>query len=387
MFEKVTNFDNSVPVYQKHSSAYRWPFLFLYDQLFGLSNRVKNKSGKVLKKLENKTRISSKYLKLHEKNVEHLLKDNKDFTANEPLPLPELNASEFNKEIFRPWKKKINTPLVIRGFLKDAPIRDLFSIENLTSTYGEKEIKCTTDVKDEGETRAGQNLQTVSAKLKDFILSEKYLNYYINNFYGILSDEDFLKLCKGKEIDDIQGKGNIFTQWFISRNQSTGSTLHCASADNMFLNIKGRKEWHFIHPSYSPIMQATLSKYGIFAVSEMKESISGDFYKNIIKSYPYMKSVPIYKVVLEEGDLLFNPPWWWHTVRNKEDFTVGCATRYWEANHSSTNSPTLAMGLQAEVLKHPKKSALYLTLSSLRNKKNASKYIDSIFSGTENKLN
>jgi hypothetical protein len=382
MFRKIKHFDPNVPTYKKHLESYKWTFLFLYDQLFGISSSSKNSSGKVLKKLEGKTQISSKYAKLHSRNVEKLLEDNKDFTYSEPLTLPEISAEDFNKDIFTAWKEKINTPLVIRNYLKDAPVLDLLSRENLCENYGDVEIRCTTDVEEsKGESRAGQNLSTISACLRDFIESPQFENFYINNFAGVLSDDDFLKFCKGNELNEVQGKTNILTQWFISRSEGKGSTLHCATADNMFLNIKGRKQWHFIHPSYTPIMQATLSKHGTFAVSEMFEPLESDFFENLTKSYPHIKNVPVYKVELEEGDLLFNPPWWWHSVRNLDTFTIGCATRYWEKKYSLIASPTLSTGQLVEFIKAPKKSVSYLAIKSLLNKKNASGLIDSIFSG------
>jgi hypothetical protein len=387
MFRKIKHFDPNVPTYKKHLESYKWTFLFLYDQLFGISSSSKNSSGKVLKKLEGKTHISSKYAKLHEENVKKLLDDNKDFTYNEPLTLPEINAEDFNKDLFRSWKEKINTPLVIRNYLKDAPVLDLLSRENLSANYGDVEIKCTTDIDEKpGESRAGQNLITVSSKIKNFLESKQFENYYINNFHGILNDDDFQNFCKGKELDEIQGMSSIFTQWFISRSEGKGSTLHCATGDNLFLNIKGRKQWHFIHPSYSPIMQATLSKHGVFAVSEIFEELENDFYENIVKSNKCFQNIPIYKVVLNEGDVLFNPPWWWHSVRNLDSFTVGCATRYWEKKHSLTISPTLVAGQIIETIKSPKKSVTYMAIKASKNKKNANGLIDSIFSGGTNKV-
>ena len=97
----------------------------------------------------------------------------------------------------------------------------------------------------------------------------------------------------------------------------------------MFLNIVGQKEWHFIDPSYTPVLRASVAKYGVYAISEMSEEIGKDGHNEITKGYPHMKHVPFYKRVLEEGDLLYNPPYWWHTVRNLSDYNVGCATRYW----------------------------------------------------------
>ena len=34
-------------------------------------------------------------------------------------------------------------------------------------------------------------------------------------------------------------------------------------------------------------------------------------------------NLPRLEVILEPGDVLFNAPWWWHTVENLDDLTVG----------------------------------------------------------------
>ena len=58
----------------------------------------------------------------------------------------------------------------------------------------------------------------------------------------------------------------------------------------------------------------------------------------------------------------------------------GCATRYYEANKSWSNGRTFTIGMIIESLKNPKKSPMYLTYKSLRNKDYAENYITSIFS-------
>ena len=44
--------------------------------------------------------------------------------------------------------------------------------------------------------------------------------------------------------------------------------------------------------------------------------------------FPAFAHCPIFEVTLEPGDLLLNPPWWWHAVRNVSETTVGVASRW-----------------------------------------------------------
>jgi hypothetical protein len=46
------------------------------------------------------------------------------------------------------------------------------------------------------------------------------------------------------------------------------------------------------------------------------------------EAFPLFKYCPVYTSVLEPGDVLFNPPWWWHSIKNITPKTVGIATRW-----------------------------------------------------------
>ena len=99
--------------------------------------------------------------------------------------------------------------------------------------------------------------------------------------------------------------------------KGTGTTFHCAMKSNFFFNIKGRKKWTFIDPKYSKYMKGALSNSALFVVSKH------DYFKN--KSL--LDNVPKYEIILEEGDVLFNPCWWWHCVENLSKYTIGVANR------------------------------------------------------------
>lgn len=387
ILNNVQNYDPSHPKLKKSVNTLRWSSLFIFDLIFGFSTRLKNERGQTLKKFQNNSRISKRLIKLHEATIEKMLQDNKDFTCTEPLPIPTIAPEHFDIETFKYWKSKVSMPLVIKNFLKDAPILDMVTVEQLIADHGDKNVKCVQPdfhLKKKEESSIGQNVFAATTTLKEFLTSEEYDSYYVNNFYGMLSNDDFLEYCKGNEIDGVQGQPNILNQWFISRVENNGSTLHCASGDNMFLNVKGRKEWIFIHPSYSPILQTSMSKHGTFCVSETDETFESDYYEFLLEKYPHFKHIPVYKVVLEEGDLLFNPPWWWHRVQNLAPLTVGCATRYYEVHRTIMNAPTYFLGMLIEMVKDPKKSPDYIARRAMKDKKYADKFLDSVFSKKEN---
>ena len=45
------------------------------------------------------------------------------------------------------------------------------------------------------------------------------------------------------------------------------------------------------------------------------------------EAFPLFKYCPTYYAEVGPGDVLFNPPWWWHAIKNSEN-TVGVASRW-----------------------------------------------------------
>ena len=143
---------------------------------------------------------------------------------------------------------------------------------------------------------------------------------YVNNvsrifgFYPELIDDMELDNIKDKIGIDLKNSNEV-NHMFLG-GKSTGTTLHASYIGNFFFNIKGIKKWYLIHPKYSNILLPTLSRTGLFAVSKVDI-----FHKNDLT-----EKVPRYEFELNEGDLLFNPPWWWHAVKNQTDYTIGFHT-------------------------------------------------------------
>lgn len=376
LLSHVTNYDPSHPKWICDRAALKWLWLFVYDFAFSATKQT-DKSGDDLRKAENPSWIGRQFKAAYQQSIDSLVKRHAHINYSTPLPIPSIEASHFNRKFFKHWKSKINMPIVIKGFLNGAPIMVELSIEGLVRNYGGKTVRCLKNATD--KVGVGQNLQLQATSLEEFLTSADYKDYYINNFHGILDEGDFYAKSKGKELEQMEGKRNFLAQWFISRQINSGSTLHCAPGDNMFLNIKGRKEWFFIDRTYTPLMQPILSKYAVYAVSELYERMHGEFYEDMLKNHPYVRHIPIYRCVLEEGDVLFNPPFWWHRVRNLTGYTVGCATRYW-ATIEAANSLAFTLCLFFDALRHPTKSVLPKTTMSIISKKTRAGYIESIFS-------
>jgi|GEM_PF-2774066 len=386
MFKNIQNFDPNTPKGRFGFTNFRWSTLFVLDFLFGLSNK-KDDQGDLIKRYENPRFPGNWFRNIHESLTKKLLQNNKD-SYEGTLLLPTIEKEDFTKDFFQLWDKEVNMPIVVKGYLSEAAVVQETTIESLVKNHGEKEVTFVTKKsEDKNKNRVGQNVEVASSTLREYLTDDRYKQNYVNNFYGVLNDEDYREKSRGEEIDDIRNQRSFISQWFISRTKTSGSALHCASGDNMFLNLHGNKEWFFIDPSYMPLLKPALSKYGIYCISELQEQlgIEEDFYEELIKDYPYFKHVPVFRQVLDPGDLLFNPSNWWHSVRNHSDYTVGCAVRY-KASKPSLNSWTIFTCLILDMVKHPLRSNLSQAIRlSMDSKKARKGLINSIFSSLDKK--
>jgi hypothetical protein len=115
-------------------------------------------------------------------------------------------------------------------------------------------------------------------------------------------------------------------QLFLGR-KGTGTSFHCANIWNLFVMVSGSKRWTLIDPKYSYWMYPRISPNMTY-VSSYHTS-----YQHLdTEACPLMARCPRLEVLLEPGDVLINPPWWWHEIENVTPTTVAVATR-WKTSH------------------------------------------------------
>lgn len=111
--------------------------------------------------------------------------------------------------------------------------------------------------------------------------------------------------------------------------------------------IVGSKKWWFIPPSQTAYLKPSINVNGFSAHTRTLVGKNGE-----IES-PWMKKLERYTAVLHPGDVLINPPWFWHGILNQglrhyrknilsifhyvihlssgehsNDLVIGCPTRF-----------------------------------------------------------
>ena len=108
-------------------------------------------------------------------------------------------------------------------------------------------------------------------------------------------------------------------QVFIG-GKGTRTTLHCASEHNLFTQVYGTKHWYLYPPENDVIFDPPITRTPYFH-SEFDPDYP-DFEK-----FPNAKFLQTWKCQLNPGDILYNPPSWWHHVTNLND-SIGVGFRW-----------------------------------------------------------
>lgn len=120
------------------------------------------------------------------------------------------------------------------------------------------------------------------------------------------------------------------SQFVIGRGSNdsdatTGTGWHCAAGNNWFAQVMGRKRWYFMDPIHSAYM--TPLRGG------KVNMMTGN--RNM---WELQDHIPLRYTDLYPGDLLYNPDWEWHTIKNYEGLAFGVPIREFNATLSLRNN-------------------------------------------------
>ncbi|MCB9743496.1 MAG: cupin-like domain-containing protein [Alphaproteobacteria bacterium] len=299
------------------------------------------------------------------------------FTEARPAEaLPELPATA-SREALLEATEGLRRPVVVRGFAAESVAARSWSEARLREALGE--VRCLVFLQD-ASSRArswDQGSELVELSFAEYLDRRLAEPLYLNN-----STELFLARPELAEELPLQALRERFhtpgSAWdeLVTHNLFVGakhvySSVHCAFGGNFFVEISGRKRWTFLDPAYGPHLHAIPGR----PFQYLKSAYGGSRTQDEQGQASVISTLPRYEAVLEPGDLLYNPPWWWHEVDNLDDFTVGCALRHippptwgspsWQ-NHPVWSALSTYPKAQAGIWAHYLASKLSAGLPSVR---------------------
>lgn len=244
-------------------------------------------------------------------------------------PLPELPATA-DRDALLAATDGLRRPVVVRGFAATSPAARRWTEESLRDSLGD--VACSVYVQDEESVTRSWDLGTrmESVTFAEYLDRRRTEPLYLNNSTELflarphLVDELPLQTLRGR----FHTPGGTWDE-LVTANLFVGakhvfSAVHCAYGGNFFVEVAGRKRWVFVDPALGPHLHAIPGR----PFQYLKSAYGGSRADRALDRASVLARLPRYEVVLEPGDLLYNPPWWWHEVDNLDDFTVGVALRH-----------------------------------------------------------
>jgi len=235
----------------------------------------------------------------------------------------ELSLEEFRRDYQRP-----GFPVVFAGAARNWPCLSEWTYERIDRRCGGDLLPL---------DYAFSKLRPVLREIRQG--REFYLRFYalLQRHPEFLDDLDMPWLVSRRNSGPSWDQG---FQTFIGNSRSKPTALHNANDANLFVQVSGRKEWCFYSPEHSFAINPGPIK------SEYRTQRAGaphfDPFNPDYAQFPHMRAVPSFRAVLEPGDVLWNPPYWWHAVRNLSDWTVGAGYRWVTPTHCLRTAPLWA---------------------------------------------
>jgi hypothetical protein len=223
-------------------------------------------------------------------------------------PIPEYDWQNGSPEEFYETFVKRPHPVVLRGFMDNSDLVRELTYDKILEKYGEEDVLLTRKEMD-GYPGKVKDVEDPSVYLHN---AEVFFNKY----------PEFNEYLETERLEPYARQKVGYSQLFVGRH-GTGTPFHNAGVFNYFYMVDGSKTWEFIDPYDTPLMYPM---WGFGTAASFSCCLFTDEFDE--QAFPAFQYCPYYKATLNPGDVLFNPPWWWHAIRNVSEKTVGIASRW-----------------------------------------------------------
>lgn len=214
-------------------------------------------------------------------------------------------------------------PVILEGRAREWACVKRWSPQWLAEHYGSDPVSLI-DASPEDMTNI--NYEVMNATLADVLLAmdsgdiTKYsrFNRILYDHPELVEDFDWRWLYKMR---NLISSGNTF-QVFIG-GKGTRTQLHCASEHNLFTQVYGQKHWYIYSPHYDVVFDPPVTGTPYFHSAFDPDAPNFEL-------FPAAKYVETWECELSPGDVLFNPPSWWHHVTNLTG-SIGVGFRWFGA--------------------------------------------------------
>lgn len=245
----------------------------------------------------------------------------------EPQKLRSYSPEEYS---FKIMHDAIIEPLYFPGLLKEtSAIKKWGNIEYLNNTIGD--VICPVVLTNANHFEIQREAKSYK-EILNIIHNDPKSSIYVSGDQFIFNSESGNKLLNDLELENKLGKefmnSTLYSKdelyFFLGNKGMSGTSWHCAPNRSLFVQIFGRKRWTFIHPKYSLLLHPQRSHLysRIFLAGDSFQYFNNQEEKNKGKNNTIQSDseifghVPRMQVILEPGDAVTVPSWYWHHVEN-----------------------------------------------------------------------
>jgi hypothetical protein len=213
-------------------------------------------------------------------------------------------------------------PVVLEGAAKEWDCVKKWSLEYFKKLHGDDEIVLV-EVQKEGYPYQTIKLSEVIDNIRSG--GKKYYRFYplLARHPEHIRDFDYKWLLERK----------TRLTWFdtfqvFMGGKDTITHIHNANPPNLFVQVYGQKEWILYSHYYTPVIDPAPVRNAYRNAPAKSNGMPFDpFNPDYETPYTLYKYIDGYSVRLEPGDVLWNPPFYWHTVKNVSD-SIGVGYRW-----------------------------------------------------------
>ena len=238
---------------------------------------------------------------------------------------------EFKQKIFSSRK-----PVIITGKINDWKAYSLWSVDYLNNVVGNKEIHVNFSKNQIFDFDPKVQFTMVSKKMKftdftDWIFQEKTTDEY---YY---LQQSPIKISFPELIPDIEVPDYIDKKLFIVTNLWIGtggnvSQLHYDMSENLLSQLRGRKRVLLFEPKQTSLL------YPFPAHSKIPHMSQLNIDQLDIDKFPKFQKAKYMECLLEPGEMLFIPAFWWHQVYSLDQLNISI-NFWWKTNFKEYLTP------------------------------------------------
>ena len=219
-------------------------------------------------------------------------------------------------------------PVVLKGECRNWPAFSKWTADFFRRNYGDIQVPMSNYKKNPYQPQTQKSSMRIGDYLdRAFRISAGEVSededlysagwFFCNGHCELLKDIAVPSYFTENWADRVQKIIHFDTRSILFGHPKVESPLHTDSffVSTYFAMLKGQKRMRLVAPEHSAHVRNGLDVFDDALVRELGA-----------------KGVPVYDAVIEEGDIVWFPPGWWHHVKN-DSFTISMTTSFVSAFH------------------------------------------------------